>query len=185
MGLSLYPARRAISALAASPLNSLISKNSAGAYFGAGPNQMSNSFIGLRGKQEIADNLYAVFNLQTLFDVNSGLNSSGIGSITQNNGLTANVLAQNCWATRRSRQMFNGAAYFGLSSPTYGTVTMGRQSRAQLGPHRELRPSGRFKLLVADHLPGRERRRRRHRKSYLRQLLRIPGECRPGAARRE
>ncbi len=33
---------------------------------------MSTSFIGLRGKQEIGDNLYAVFNLQTLFNPASG-----------------------------------------------------------------------------------------------------------------
>ena len=121
-------ARRSIR-FAAAPLNTIISKNSNGSYFGAGPNQMSNSFIGLRGKQEIADNLYAVFNLQTLFNVNSGMNASGIGSVAQNNGLTTNLLAQNSFAdSSKAGQMFNNAAYFGLSSPTYGTFTMGRQS---------------------------------------------------------
>ena len=129
MGLSYIQHGAPLSALAAAPLNTLISKNSSGAYFGAGPNQMSNSFIGLRGKQEIADNLYAVFNLQTLFDVNSGMNSNGIGSVTQNNGLTTNVLAQSSLAdSSKAGQMFNGAAYFGLSSPTYGNFTMGRQA---------------------------------------------------------
>ena len=117
-----------LSALAAAPLDYLIAKNANGSYFGTGPNQMSNSFIGLRGKQEIADNLYAVFNLQTLFNVNSGMNASGIGSVAQNNGLTTNVGLQNSLAdSSKAGQMFNGAAYFGLSSPTYGTFTMGRQ----------------------------------------------------------
>ena len=129
MGVSYLQHGAALSSLAAAPLDTLISKNAAGAYFGAGPNQMSNSFIGLRGKQEIADNLYAVFNLQTLFNVNSGLNANGIGSVAQNNGLTTNLLAQNSLAnSSKGGQMFNGAAYFGISSPTYGTFTMGRQA---------------------------------------------------------
>ena len=129
MGLIYVQHGAALSALATSPDNPIISKNSAGPYFGAGPNQMSNSYIGLRGKQEIADDLYAVFNLQTLFNVNNGLISNGIGSITQNNGLATNVLAQNSFGdSSKDGQMFSAAAYFGISSPTYGTFTMGRQS---------------------------------------------------------
>ena len=72
---------------AGGPNDTLISKNATGSYFGVGANQMSTSFIGLRGKQEIADNLYAVFNLQTLFNPASGMNANGQGSIMQNNGL--------------------------------------------------------------------------------------------------
>jgi predicted porin len=129
MGLQYAQHSAPLSALAAAPLGTIISKNASGAYFGVGPNQMSNSFIGLRGKQEIADDLYAVFNLQTLFNVYSGMNANGIGSVAQNNGLTTNVLAQNSFAdSSKGGQMFNGAAYFGLSSPTYGTFTMGRQN---------------------------------------------------------
>jgi predicted porin len=129
MGVAYSQHSAALNALAAAPLGTIISKNGAGAYFGVGPDQMSNSYIGLRGKQEIADDLYAVFNLQTLFNVYSGQNANGIGSVAQNNGLTTNVLAQNSFAdSSKGGQMFNGAAYFGLSSPTYGTFTMGRQS---------------------------------------------------------
>jgi predicted porin len=90
---------------------------------------MSNSFIGLRGKQEIADGLYAVFNLQTLFNTNNGMNGNGVGSVAQNNGLTTNLSAQNSFGdSSKAGQMFNNAAYFGISSPIYGTFTMGRQS---------------------------------------------------------
>jgi hypothetical protein len=60
MGLSYIQHGNALNAYGTSPGNSVVSKNSAGAYFGAGPNQLSSTFIGLRGKQEIADNLYAV-----------------------------------------------------------------------------------------------------------------------------
>jgi predicted porin len=129
MGVAYAQHSAGLNALAAAPLDTIISKNAAGAYFGVGPDQMSNSYIGLRGKQEIADNLYAVFNLQVLFNVYSGQNANGIGSVAQNNGLTTNVLAQNSFAdSSKGGQMFNGAAYFGISSPTYGTFTMGRQS---------------------------------------------------------
>ena len=96
-------------------------------FFGVGANQLSTSFIGLRGKQEIADNLYAVFNLQTLFDPHSGMNASGTGSVSQNNGLPIGF--QNSFGdSSKGGQMFNNAAYFGISSTTYGTFTMGRQS---------------------------------------------------------
>ncbi|MGA9298702.1 MAG: porin [Bradyrhizobium sp.] len=127
MGVTYQTHGAPLSPLAVGPLDYLVSKNSNGAYFGAGPNQLSTSFIGLRGKQEIADNLYAVFNLQTQFDPASGSTSSGIGSVAQNNGLTA--AQQNAFSdSSKAGQMFNNAAYFGLSSPTFGTLTMGRQS---------------------------------------------------------
>jgi predicted porin len=129
MGLSYNQHGAPLSALATPPLDYLISKNASGSYFGVGPNQLSTSYIGLRGKQEIADNLYAVFNLQTLFDPANGLNLNGPASVVQNNGLTANLLAQNAYGdSSKAGQLFNNAAYFGISSPTYGTLTIGRQS---------------------------------------------------------
>jgi predicted porin len=113
---------------AGGPLDTLVSKNGGqGSYFGVGANQLSTSFIGLRGKQEIADNLYAVFNLQTLFNPASGMNASGTGSIFQNNGLPLTI-TNSFGDSSKAGQMFNNVAYFGVSSPTYGTFTMGRQS---------------------------------------------------------
>ncbi len=127
MGLSYQNHGAPLSPMAVGPLDYLVSKNSNGSYFGAGPNQLSTSFIGLRGKQEIADNLYAVFNLQTQFDPASGTVANGVGSVFQNNGLA--LTQQNALSdSSKAGQMFNGAAYFGVSSPTYGTLTMGRQS---------------------------------------------------------
>jgi predicted porin len=129
MGLTYLQHGAPLNALGNPALNYLVSKNSNGSYFGSGPNQMSSSYIGLRGKQEIADNLYAVFNLQTIFDPSSGNNANGIGGIVQNNGLTTNLQLQNSFQdSSKAGQMFNNAAYFGISSPIYGTLTMGRQS---------------------------------------------------------
>ena len=127
MGLNFQNHGAPLSPLAVGPLDYLVSKNSRGSYFGAGPNQLSTSFIGLRGKQEVADNLYAVFNLQTLFDPASGQTSNGVGAVVSNNGLPTSL--QNAFSnSSKAGQMFNGVAYFGISSPIYGTFTMGRQS---------------------------------------------------------
>jgi predicted porin len=127
MGLNYQNHGAPLSPMAVGPLDYLVSKNSNGSYFGAGPNQLSTSVIALRGKQEIADNLYAVFNLQALFDPASGTSSNGVGSVFQNNGLS--LTQQNAYSdSSKAGQMFNNAAYFGISSPTYGTLTMGRQS---------------------------------------------------------
>ena len=131
MGIAYFDHGNAFSPLAGFPQNAPMEKAGNGAQFGATPNMMSTSFLGLRGKQEIGDNLYAVFNLQTLFNPASGANANGIGAIVQNNGLgnattlgTANAYGD----SSKAGQMFNNAAYFGISSPTYGTFTMGRQS---------------------------------------------------------
>ena len=127
MGVTYIQHSAPFSPLAGGPLDTLVSKNGSGSYFGVGANQISTSFIGLRGKQEIGDNLYAVFNLQTLFNPASGLNANGTGSIAQNNGLPIGF--QNSFGdSSKGGQMFNNAAYFGISSPVYGTFTMGRQS---------------------------------------------------------
>jgi predicted porin len=127
MGLSYHNHGAPLSALASAPLDYLVSRNANGSYFGAGPNQLSTSFIGLRGKQEIADNLYAVFSLQTLFNPASGNNANGIGSIVQNNGLA--LTQQNGFGdSSKAGQLFNSVAYAGISSPTYGTLTYGRQN---------------------------------------------------------
>ena len=81
----------------------------------------------MRGKQEISDNLYAIFNLQTIFDPTSGVSGSGVGTVAQNNGLPVGSLQNAFGNSSKAGQLFNSAAYFGISSPTYGTLTIGRQ----------------------------------------------------------
>jgi predicted porin len=132
MGVAYEQHGNPFNSMAGGPLNYVVEKASNGSYAGVAANMMSTSFIGLRGKQEIGDNLYAVFNLQTLFNPASGMNANGIGAIAQNNGFGAapslGNLANSYGDSSKSGQMFNNAAYFGISSPTYGTFTMGRQS---------------------------------------------------------
>ena len=137
MGLAAQTHGAPFNAFAGGPLDYMIQKNSNGSQAGVAANLMSTSFIGLRGKQEIGDNLYAVFNLQTLFNPASGMNANGLGALGQNNGLggagTTTSPSPLAWSnaygdSSKAGQMFNNAAYFGISSPTYGTFTMGRQS---------------------------------------------------------
>ena len=129
LGLTYIQHGAPLSPTSAGGFDSLVSRNGGvGSYFGVGENQLSTSFLGLRGKQEIADNLYAVFNLQTLFDPAAGVNSSGPGTIAQNNGLAFNSFQNSFGDSSKAGQLFNNAAYFGISSPVYGTVTVGRQS---------------------------------------------------------
>ncbi len=133
MGINYQQHGSPFDAMAGGPSQYVVEKASYGSQFGVAANQMSTSFIGLRGKQEIGDNLYAVFNLQTLFNPASGMNANGLGAIVQNNGFGQSPqlgggFANSYGDSSKGGQMFNNAAYFGITSPTYGTFTMGRQS---------------------------------------------------------
>jgi predicted porin len=132
MGIDYVNHGSPFNALSGGPQNFIVEKASNGSYFGVAANQASTSFLGLRGKQEVGDNLYAVFNLQSLFNPASGLSANGLGAIVQNNGLGASPalgnLANSYGDSSKAGQLFNNVAYFGISSPTYGTFTMGRQS---------------------------------------------------------
>ena len=133
MGVDWIQHSAPFNSMAGGPLLYVVGSNSQlPSYAGVAVNQFSTSFIGLRGKQEIGDQLYAVFNLQTLFNPASGNNANGIGSLVQNNGLSAapqlGLLANGYGDSSKAGSMFNNVAYFGVSSPIWGTFTMGRQS---------------------------------------------------------
>jgi predicted porin len=112
-------------------LGYLISKNSNKPYFGAAPNALSSSNIGLKGNEELFPGVSAVFNLQTSFLPTSGRLADGLGSIVQNNGVP--LTSQTTFAdSSKDGQFLNTAAYGGLSSPVYGTLTYGRQNSLTL-----------------------------------------------------
>jgi predicted porin len=109
----------------------LISKNSNGQYFGVAPSALSASNIGLKGTEELFPGISGVFNLQTSFVPTSGKLFDGLGSIVQNNGLP--LTSQTTFAdSSKDGQALNTAAYAGLSSPTFGTLTYGRQNSLTL-----------------------------------------------------
>src|SRR5580658_8783475 len=131
MGLAYQTHGSPLSNSAGFGLGYLISKNSNKPYFGAAPNALSASNIGLKGNEELLPGLSAVFNLQTSFLPTSGRLADGLGSIVQNNGLP--LTSQTTFAdSSKDGQALNTAAWGGLSSPVYGTLTYGRQNSLTL-----------------------------------------------------
>lgn len=116
-----------LSSSSAAGLNAIISKNGNHSYFGVSGNLLSSSFVGLKGNVPLTDGLNGVFDFQTGFNPWSGRLQDGIGSVVENNGLP--VGAQNAFSdSSKAGQIFNIAAFGGISSPTYGTLTYGRQA---------------------------------------------------------
>lgn len=90
-------------------------------------NGLSQSKIGLRGTQEFFEGWSGLFKLETGINPLSGNLSDALKAITQNNGVPlANRTTQG--DSSRAGQPFQGAAYGGVSSPRYGTLTIGRQN---------------------------------------------------------
>ena len=114
-----------------SGLEELISKNSNRSLVSVVPNALSYSNIGLRGTEPLIPGLAAVFNVQTSFLPTSGQLSNGPGSQVQNNGVALNRQSS-MGDSSRAGQAFNAAAYAGLSSPRFGTITFGRQNSLTL-----------------------------------------------------
>ena len=111
--------------------NYLISKNSNKSRLGAAPNALSYSNIGLRGSEPILPGISAIFNLQTTFNPYSGMLSDGSKTLVENNGVALNRQVSGGDSSRNG-QPLNSFYYAGLSSPTYGTLTFGRQNSLTL-----------------------------------------------------
>src|SRR5712675_199978 len=91
------------------------------------PNGLQNSFIGIKGTEPIGGNTSVVFALDAGFDPYSFKLSSGPGSAHSQAGTPQDQ--QTSWAdSSRAGQWYNGNGYVGLSSPSYGTLTVFRQN---------------------------------------------------------
>jgi predicted porin len=102
-----------------------IQKNSNGSVVGLTPSNLSQSRIGLAGKEPIYGDWSGVFRLETFFNPQSGDISDGLRSLVQNNGRSLATQTTNV-DTSVAGQAFAGSAYAGFSSPTFGTLTFGR-----------------------------------------------------------
>jgi predicted porin len=95
-------------------------------------NGLSQSKVGLSGVEPLwNDDLSGVFRIETGFNPWSGRLTDGPGSLTQNNGKAAAVKIS-AGDSSRAGQAFNGPAYAGISSKTFGTFTFGRQNGLML-----------------------------------------------------
>ena len=109
----------------------LIQKNSNRARWGLAPNGMSQSNIGIKGNETIAPGWAFVFDLEAGFDPYSLRLADGPRSIAQN--INVPLTSQNALAdSSRAGQFYNSLGYLGVSSPTYGTLTVFRQNSLTL-----------------------------------------------------
>jgi predicted porin len=93
----------------------------------AGPNGLSQSKVGLSGVEPLWGDWTGVFRLETGFDPTSGRLTDGPASLVADNGRAA-ATKISAGDSSRAGQPFQGAAYVGLSSKTFGTLTFGRQN---------------------------------------------------------
>lgn len=112
-------------------LEYMVSKNGNKSLVSFAPNALSYSNLGIKGEEELFPGLKGIFNVQSTFVPTSGAISDGLRSQVENNGIALNKQTSN-GDSSRAGQPFNGAAYIGLSSDTYGTLTVGRQNALTL-----------------------------------------------------
>jgi predicted porin len=105
----------------------IVQKNSNNPVFGVTSNPMSQSRVGLTGKESLHFlDFSGVFKLETFFNPASGELTDALHSLAQNNGRALNAQSTNIDSSVAG-QIFQ-QSFVGLSSPTYGTVTFGRQN---------------------------------------------------------
>ena len=103
----------------------IILANSNGSVTAVTPSNLSQSRIGLSGKEALVGDWSGVFRFETFFNPQSGNISDALKSQVLNNGRPATTQTTNVDSSIAG-QYFAGAAYAGFSSPTYGTITFGR-----------------------------------------------------------
>ena len=105
----------------------IVQKNSAGSVVGVTSNPMSQSRVGLQGKESLGFlDFSGVFKLETYFNPASGEITDALKSLTQNNGRSITSQSTNIDSSLAG-QLFE-QSFVGFSSPTYGTLTFGRQN---------------------------------------------------------
>jgi predicted porin len=105
----------------------IVQKNSRAGILGVTSNNLSQSRVGLQGIEPLSVGDWSgVFKLETFFNPASGQISDALKSLTQNNGRALHDQNTNLDSSVGG-QAFQ-QSYAGLSSPTYGTITFGRQN---------------------------------------------------------
>jgi len=105
--------------------NDLLQKNSDKSVIGITPNNLSQSRVGIQGKEPLVADWSAVFRLETYFNPQAGNLSDALKSLTLNNGKAP--AAQSTGVDSSVAGQPFQIAYVGVSSPQFGTLTFGRQ----------------------------------------------------------
>jgi predicted porin len=105
---------------------SLVNRNGYEHRFVVAPNNLQQTGLGVRGKEEFAPGWSIVFNASTGINPQSGLLANASATQTINNGLPRASYSYVIDGTRAG-QPFNDEIYGGISSEQFGTLTFGRQ----------------------------------------------------------
>jgi predicted porin len=109
----------------------LIQKMNRTPMWGLAPNAMSQSNIGIKGNEPIGAGWAFIFDLEAGFDPYSLRFANGPGS--QYSNINSPLNQQNTSGdSSRAGQWYNSVGYFGVSSGTYGTLTVFRQNSLTL-----------------------------------------------------
>jgi predicted porin len=104
----------------------LVNRNGAGSRFLVAPNNLQQTGLGVRGKEEFLPGWSVVFNASTGINPNSGLLADASKTNIVNNGLPRSSYSEAIDGARAG-QPFNDEYYAGVSSGHFGTLTFGRQ----------------------------------------------------------
>jgi len=105
---------------------SLVNRNGYQHRFLIAPNNLSQTGLGIRGKEEFTPGWSVVFNASTGINPQSGLLANASATQTINNGLPRSSYSMAIDGARAG-QPFNDEIYGGISSKSFGTLTFGRQ----------------------------------------------------------
>ncbi len=105
---------------------SLVNRNGYEHRFLVAPNNLQQTGLGVRGKEEFRPGWSIVFNASTGINPQSGLLANASATDTINNGLPRSSYSIAIDGARAG-QPFNDEIYGGISSTHFGTLTFGRQ----------------------------------------------------------
>ncbi len=105
---------------------SLVNRNGYQHRFVVAPNNLQQTGLGIRGKEEFLPGWSIVFNASTGINPQSGLLANASATQTANNGLPRSSYSIAIDGARAG-QPFNDEFYAGISSAHFGTLTFGRQ----------------------------------------------------------
>jgi predicted porin len=105
---------------------SLINRNGNQSQFLITPNNLAQTGLGVRAKEEFLHDWFVVFNASTGINPQSGQLANASATMFVNNGLPRGSYSEAIDGARAG-QPFNDEFYVGLSSPQFGTLTLGRQ----------------------------------------------------------
>ena len=115
-----------------SGVQELINKSNKNAMFVGTPNGLTQSFVGVKVKEQFAPDWFFVGDLTFGFDPETLSAANGPASLRNQNGLTPLQQSSASGDSSRAGQWYNGTGYVGLSNPTFGTLTFGRQNSLAL-----------------------------------------------------